>query len=189
MRKKHIDLLVYIVILMSGCNSETLDSCLELPNGEMLKCSTISDLDSIYSLKYEHYQGFTGEVDGEVLNDFTVLIEDQASKIGRDVASNEYIESLKRTPVTGLRFHKIPDSIMSYDEVLDYVSKCYPDLNREIRKGNLKTGIDEEVGFVDLDNNSIVIAQYSKLGISGSFVILKSINCNKILDPPIVEGM
>jgi hypothetical protein len=148
-----------------------------LPNGELLKCNTVIELDSLYNLTYQHYQGFTGVMEDETLNEFTVLIKDQANKVGRDVASDDYIETLKKERVLGLKFNKVPDSIMSYDDVLKYVSEHYPKLSKIEVKSNLEAGIDKEINYTNKSKEVIVTVQYSKLGISGSFVVVKSTPC------------
>lgn len=179
MRKKFINLIIQIVtaLLLSGCGNNQKHSCLILPNGDLLKCATISEFDSLYGLTYQQYQGFIGVIEDEYLKEFTVLIEDQASKVGRDVASDEYIVKLKKENVVGLRFNKIPDSIMCYIEVLKYVSACYPKLNINESKSNLEAGIDKEMNYINENNEVVVKVQYSKLGISGSFLILRSMPC------------
>jgi hypothetical protein len=180
MHKKNINKIintVIIVLLLFGCSSNQRDLCIKLPNGDLLKCTTIKELDSLISLSYQHYQGFTGEIEDDILKKFTVLIENQASKVGRDVAGDEYIKKLKQEEIIGLKFNKIPDSIMSYTEVLEYVSKHYPQLNREKVQSNLEVGIDKEVNYINENKEIVVKVQYSKLGISGSFLVLNSVSC------------
>ena len=183
MHKKNINKIfqyVVLVLFISGCSTPQEKCCLMLPNGNFLEGSTVNDLNSFYDLTYEHYQGFTGvmKTENPMLSKFTIQFENQSQKVGNDVASDDYIEVLKSENYIGLRFDKIPDSEMSYQTILSYIVKHYPNLKKEKTQEELEIGIDKEVVFLNQKNEIIVKVQYSKLGISGTFVSLDCSSCN-----------
>lgn len=167
-----------ILGLMSGCdtNQTEEDCCLVMPDGNIEKTASINDFGSKYNLSYEDYQGFVGNLDGEVLQKFTILIEKQSQKVGRDVASEKHIEQLKEEKVVGIRFDKIPNTKMSFDEVIKYITSLYPHLSTKSTQNN-EIGIDAEVSFVG-ENGTIVKVQNSNFGVPGTFVILNCKKCN-----------
>jgi hypothetical protein len=164
---------------MSGCssNSKTVPSCVTLPNGQILRSTSVHQSDSIIKLTYEHYRGFTGVTSDSVLTKFTVMFEDHAEKVGRDIAGDEHIRSLRKERIVGLRFEKIPESVMRYEQVVEYVSKQYPTLERKKNQNTSDTLIDEEIEFVNDKGELVAKVQHSKLGVSGTFVVLLSNEC------------
>lgn len=166
-----------LFMLSFSSSSKTIPSCVILPDGQRITSTSIHQFDSISELIYVHYQGFTGVTSDSVLTKFTVLMEDQAEKVGRDIASDEHITSLRDERVVGLRFEKIPESVMKYEDVVKYVSKRYPTLERKKNQAALEPFIDEEIEFVNKKSQVVAKVQYAMFGISGTFVVLISHDC------------
>lgn len=145
-----------------------------MPNGNVIRCESIAELDMMYSLRFEQYQGFTGELNDTILSKFTVVTDDYPIK---EVKSNSAIQSLKTESIKALRFEKIPEAKIQFNDLLSYIGKIYPTLKASNPLPGVEVGIDYEMTFVDENNRTIIKLQYSKLGISGSFVILNSFDC------------
>lgn len=144
-----------------------------MPNGNKLNDLTINDLDLTYGLTYKNYEGFTGLMKDSILTDFTILIKDNFQKIGRDVVNEEYIKKIKHEKIIGLRYNKIPETKMNYQNVLDYILRRYSNLRRTTTQSKLDIGINKEIVFLNAENETVVRVQYSKFGITGTIVTLE----------------
>lgn len=169
--------LVLISYLFVGCTEET-QTCIVLPEGETVNTSSVKDFEMHYSLTFMAYQGFVGNIEGKLLNGFTLILEDHAAKIGRDVLSSNEVESLKSDKILSIKSDKIPVTREPYQMVVDYIAKSYPNLHKKIAVDK-EAGVDDETNFLNNKGEVIVVVQYVELGIPGTFIILNNHTCNR----------
>lgn len=143
----------------------------------MIKCTTIHSIESIIDLNYVQYQGFKGSINDSILSNFTVQINNQFEKNGVDFLNSEQIRKIKDSNVTGILFDKIPDSILIFDKVVDYICYKYPNLHKKKIINNLSNGTDKEIIFLNDMETEIIRVQHFQFGISGTFVLFLCSNC------------
>lgn len=171
-------------ILFVSCETTRGPLYITFPDGDVLECSSVNELEKSLNcgLLYEQYQGFTGKIKSDsILSRFTILFANHSRLVGFDIVSDSYIKGIKNKPIESVMFDKIPESVMSFKDVLNYVSKKYPLLMAEETKNTLKVGVDKELKFKNEDGETILRVQYSALGIKGSIVTLMAVKGDVLL--------
>lgn len=169
--------IIIMLIFFISCNSKKVGSCILLPNGKIINNDKVENLEKISPLFYMDYKGFVGSYPDSVLTKFTVLVDNYTNEVGRSVASQEHISSLKQKSFEGIKFEKIPDSVMKFDSVVSYLLRHYPNYSIKGNSVSIKRA-DKESVFLNAKGDTLVVIQYFSLGIPGTFVTIKSSLCD-----------
>lgn len=143
-----------------------------MPGGQRMEVATVADVERAYALSFAQYEGFVAKFPDPVLARFTLIIEDHAAKVGRDVLDPSAIAVLKRAPVMELQFGKIPDTAMPFEQLVGHVHAQYPGTQAQEVSAH-ESHVTREIALVDPQRGTPVCRiQHVPMGIPGSFVIV-----------------
>lgn len=143
-----------------------------MPDGKRIEVATVADLERVYPLSFAQYQGFVARFPDPVLAELTLMIEDHSAKIGHGVLDEAAISDLAHAPVIELQFGKIPDTTMSFAQLVEHMRARYPSTEQQ-EVATRESFVEREVALVDPRSGAPVChVRYVPMGVPGSFVVL-----------------
>ncbi len=149
-------LFVCVALILSAC-IENFEKVI-LPNGSDLSNKKISEIVDDYSLVFHQYEGFKGVYNDTLLSSFVVISESELS----DILSEDEIHKIEKSKVKGVIFDKIPDTLISMDDLIKKLKICY--------KINEVKSISSNEKILLKDNEDICKVKFVPYGIPG-FII------------------
>jgi len=167
--------LLILLPFLYSCKSNLQTKTVLLPNQRTIQLTTIQAFNRDIPLDYHQYEGFKGELKGAYLNSFVLVFENPKVElmVEQSILTQAEIDQLYQEEIKAILFDKIPDEVISFPQLLDYLKATY---KNTVAKNIQERAdfIDQEVQLIDRNNGRVVCTiQYVKLGISGSFVRLE----------------
>jgi len=135
-----VAILSCMILLINGCCKKT-PKLFRLPNGEMIKQTTVSDLEHQFKIRFEQYDGFVAIYGDSLLKEFRLVNNDMNKIIGADILSDKTINDLRSYEVETIHFSYTVKNKNDKIVFQNYIQKKYP---RCIRKDINKDNFDLE---------------------------------------------